>query len=89
MIEFNGKKYTSGNRWWGTAKEGIQRLIEKNRVIESGSTLRYKRYFDDWSLKEIDNLWIGFGGAFNARYVIETNPNIIQRCMITQLIRLM
>ena len=81
-IEFEGKKFNSGNRWWGTPKEGLENCIKKNRILDSGSTLRFKRYFSDYPVTEIDNLWIGFGGVTGARYVVETNPKIIQNCIL-------
>jgi adenine-specific DNA-methyltransferase len=81
-IKHNGKVFSSGKRWWGTTKEGIEQLFKKNRILESGETLRYKRYFDDYPVKEIDNLWLGYGGVVDAVYVVQTNPKIVQNCML-------
>lgn len=80
--EYNGVKYNSGARWWGTTKEGLDNVASSGRLINSGNTLRYKRYFSDFEVSEIDNLWLGFGGVMNADYVVQTNPEIIQRCML-------
>jgi adenine-specific DNA-methyltransferase len=80
--EYNGVKYNSGSRWWGTTKEGLDNVAASGRLINTGNTLRYKRYFTDFEVSEIDNLWLGFGGVMNADYVVQTNPEIIQRCML-------
>ncbi|MBD1209856.1 MAG: hypothetical protein H9535_15595 [Ignavibacteria bacterium] len=45
-IKFKGKIFTPKNRYWSTSVIGLQRLIEKNRIVDVGETLRYKRYFD-------------------------------------------
>jgi len=80
-IEFKGKKFNSGERWWGMPKEGILNLIKKDRILDSGLRLRFKRYFLDFPVTERDNLWIGYGGV-DAKYVVETNPKIIQNCIL-------
>jgi adenine-specific DNA-methyltransferase len=81
-VEFEGKTYTSGKRWWGTPKESLERLIKSNRIFSTGKKLRYLRYFLDFPYKHIDNLWDGFGGAANPSYVVQTNDKIIERCML-------
>jgi adenine-specific DNA-methyltransferase len=81
-FEFEGAVYTSGNRWWGTPKESLERLIPLRRLAPSGKTLRYVRYFDDFSFSKLTNLWQGFGGAADPIYVVQTNAEIIQRCML-------
>ncbi|MEW5920808.1 MAG: site-specific DNA-methyltransferase [Bacillota bacterium] len=81
-VEFDGELYDSGKRWWGTPKEGIIRLINKNRIFKSGTTIRYKRFLDDFPYSLMDNLWIGFGGQTKQIYVVQTNEFIIQRCLL-------
>lgn len=81
-IEMGGKSYSSGRRWWGTPKASLEKLIALNRVIPLGKTLGYVRYFEDFPLRRIGNLWQGFGGAVNPIYVVQTNSDIVQRCML-------
>jgi adenine-specific DNA-methyltransferase len=81
-VEHNGEVYDSGNRWWGTPKESLLKLIDFDRVLDSGKTLRYKRYFTDFPYSEIDNLWTGFGGEANQKYVVQTNTDIVERCLL-------
>lgn len=81
-IEFEGKEYDSGNRWWGTPKESLEELIRLKRVEVSGRTLRYVRYFDDFPYKVIPNLWLGFAGASDPSYVVQTNEDVVARCIL-------
>jgi len=81
-FEYKGKVYNSGNRWWGTTEEGLRNVGNINRLLNHGNTLRFKRYFDDFPLSEIDNLWIGFGGVTDKKYVVQTNPEILKRCLL-------
>jgi adenine-specific DNA-methyltransferase len=79
---FEGSVYNSGKRWWGTPKESLERLIPLRRLAPSGNTLRYVRYFDDFSFSKITNLWQGFGGASDPIYVVQTNSEIVRRCLL-------
>lgn len=81
-VSFEGVEYTSGNRWWGMPKPGLESLIAAGRVEVVGKTLRYVRYFDDFPFKVITNLWLGFAGAPDPAYVVQTNEDIIARCIV-------
>ncbi len=80
-IEFEGKSYNPGRRWWGMPKEAMEKLVESGRVALLGKSLRYIRYFDDFPLKGITNLWTGWGGAPNPLYVVQTNEEVVARCI--------
>jgi adenine-specific DNA-methyltransferase len=81
-IELNGIKYNSGNRWWGSPKDSILKLIKIGRVRPFGNTLRYLKFIDDFPLKPLNNLWEGLVGAKDIVYVVQTNQEIIQRCIL-------
>lgn len=81
-INLDGKIYNSGNRWWGSPKESILRLIRIGRVKPFGNTLRYMKYLDDFPFKPLSNLWDGIAGAKDPVYVVQTNEIIIQRCIL-------
>jgi adenine-specific DNA-methyltransferase len=81
-IEVDGKIYNSGRRWWGQPKEDIEKLIKLGRVKPMGNTLRFVKYLDDFPYKPIDNLWDGFQGANNPIYVVQTNDQIVKRCIL-------
>ncbi len=81
-IEVDGASYTARNRWWGTPKESLEKLVAEGRTIVVGKTLRYVRYYDDFRLRKIGNLWQGFAGASNPLYVVQTNTEIVERCLL-------
>ncbi len=81
-VEFKGRKYDSGSRWWGTTKEGIEKIISAGRIWATENSIRFVKYFDDFPYKTLSNLWEGFGGAANPIYVVQTNTEIIRRCML-------
>ena len=83
-VEFKGKIYTlsKGKHWKAKYPDGINRLIELNRVECSGKTLRYVRYFDDFSKQRIDNFWSSQLSEQNKIYVVQTSTKVIQRCIL-------
>ena len=84
--EFQGEVFQpSANRHWKTQKEGLDRAARADRLFKSTNSLRYKRYDRDFSVSEIHNTWTDtISGSFHEprRYVVETSPKILQRCML-------
>src|SRR5690606_20802155 len=39
-------------------------------------------YFDDFPYRSLTNLWAGLGGAANPTYVVQTNPEVVRRCIL-------
>jgi len=81
-LEWEGKAYTSGSRWWGNPTENVEKLLKIGRVRRFGDTLRYVRFDDDFSINRLSNLWDRIGGAPDPSYVVQTNTRIIERCML-------
>ena len=89
-IEFNGQTFLppKGRCWsFRSKKEGdeitpMERLREEKRLCASGKSLDGKRYLDDFAYKQLSNWWDGLGGASNPIYVVQTNPEIVQRCLL-------
>ena len=81
-VKYNGRTYNSGNRWWGTTPEGIQSVITANRVEATENSIRFITYFSDFPCRATTNLWSGFGGAANPVYVVQTNPEVVKRCLL-------
>ena len=61
---------------------GMIRNAIAGRLIDGGSAWDFKRYLDDFPFKEISNWWDGLGGASDQIYVVQTNPEIIKRCIL-------
>jgi adenine-specific DNA-methyltransferase len=85
-IVFEGNRYPCpANSHWKTTEEGIERLAIAGRLFRLGNSIRYKRYLADFPVLPINNMWtdVGVSGfADKKRYVVQTNPKVIERCML-------
>ena len=81
-VQVNGKIYRPGNRWWGVTPDGMERARKAQRLIANQNVLRYKRFFDDFAVQNLDNSWTDNGGASNPVYVVQTNTDIVKRCLL-------
>ena len=82
---FEERVYHPGpNRCWSTTVEGLQKLTAIRRLEAVGNTLGFVRFADDLPAQDIDNVWDDMaraGFAERKRYVVETVPKLIARCM--------
>jgi len=82
-IQFCGRTFLpTANRHWSTHAEGFRRLIAADRVTMSGATLGYVRFFDDFIAQNANNIWTDVGTTTEKRYVVETGPAVVQRCLL-------
>lgn len=81
-VEFNGQTYTSGRRWWGLPKASLLKVIAAGRTVTTPNEIRFIKYFQDFPFRSMSNLWDRLGGAANPLYVVQTNPTVIQRCLL-------
>lgn len=88
-FSFGGREYSpaAGSCWKTTVRNddgslpGMTRLALAGRIIAKG-TLYFKRYHNDFDQKPLQNWWDNLGGASNPIYVVQTNPEIIARCVL-------
>jgi adenine-specific DNA-methyltransferase len=81
-FELEGKIIKPRRYSWKTNKEGIQKLIEQKRVILVENNPQYVLYHGDFPVKPVHNLWSEFQGASDPIYVVQTNNEVIQRCLL-------
>lgn len=85
---FNGHKFESGERWWGTQKNSLDRVAKSHRLFVTGKKkLRFVRAEDDASGQGLTNDWSDIGGAVQSRsdpkiYVVQTGTAVVQRCIL-------
>ena len=82
-VFYRGKEYappSSGS--WITGIKGLERLNMANRLFVEGKTLTYQLQLSDYPLSKITNFWIDTVGAFKKVYVVQTNVNVVQRCIL-------
>ncbi len=82
---FQGKTYHPGpNRCWKTTKEGLDRLVELNRIEATNNSLYYVRFLDDFPVSEISNCWLDTSSSFmpDKIYAVQTSRKVIERCIL-------
>jgi adenine-specific DNA-methyltransferase len=86
LVTYQDKQYkpphTAGGRSWKTNEEGMKRLVEAERVLPAGDTLRFVAYYDDFPYKEIDHLWEKMASTSNKIYAVQTATETIQNCIL-------
>jgi adenine-specific DNA-methyltransferase len=82
-VDFQGRNYLpTANRHWSTHADGFRRLVQADRIAASASGLRYVRFFDDFVAQTQNNIWSDVGTATDKKYVVETGPKVIERCIL-------
>jgi adenine-specific DNA-methyltransferase len=84
-LDLEGQVYPVGKSGWKTNREGMARLIVAERVGAAGRTPSYIRFLDDFPVFPLNNAWedtVTAGYAADKSYVVQTNPKIIERCML-------
>ncbi len=84
-ISYEGRVVSPAKGGWKTNSLGASRLAKAKRLVFIGNTLRYRRRFEDFVAFPANNYWADFrtsGFADTKTYVVQTNPGIIQRCML-------
>ncbi len=82
LIDFEGERYRPTAGEWKTHAEGVARLINARRIDRAGATLRYVRYLADFPANVVTNTWSDLGGAMAPIYVVQTNIEMIKRCLL-------
>jgi adenine-specific DNA-methyltransferase len=84
-FEFDGQTYyPPANSHWKTTLDGMRRLAEKRRIEISGRSLAYVRFWDDFPVAPIANVWLDTGtGSFTEPkvYAVQTGTKVVLRCI--------
>lgn len=82
-FEYKGKNFrTSTGKSWTTTKEGIQKLIELDRIFVQGNTPFWIQYYDELSIIPLENIWDDTRGELQKTYVVQTTQEVIKRCLM-------
>jgi adenine-specific DNA-methyltransferase len=74
--------FPSGGNSWKIATARVPILDQANRALFSNNRVRFKRYAEDFAAIALSNLWNDLAGTPDKRYVVQTNPKVIERCML-------
>ncbi|MFN3474714.1 MAG: site-specific DNA-methyltransferase [Blastomonas sp.] len=85
-VEANGETFRpSMQNRWKTSEIGMQRLSYARRIEPRGSSLSYVRFFDDFPVAQINNIWrdVKFSSRSEDKsYVVQTAARVIERCIL-------
>lgn len=85
-IEFNEKSYKPDNNYhWKTGYDGLVNLRKRDRFIQVGNWLKYKRYATDFPFGHYNNIWTDTVPSTFAEkkiYAVQTYSRVIQRCLL-------
>jgi adenine-specific DNA-methyltransferase len=84
-VNFRGMPYKPPpGKSWFTNEPGMTQLIEQGRVepYEDGETLRYVFKLSDSPVSQLTNLWPDTSAPRDKQYVVQTNTQVVQRCML-------
>ena len=85
-IGFNGKTFNClANSHWKTTIDGMIRLEKAERIESSENSLRYLRFYDDFPVQPITNLWDDTnrpGYVDIKQYIVQTSGKVIERCLL-------
>jgi adenine-specific DNA-methyltransferase len=81
-FRFRGKTYLpkAGNHW-KTPPARLGKLAEHGRILVEGSTIRYKRYADDFDYVPINDRWESMQIGRARDYVVQTADSVVERCI--------
>ena len=84
-FHYNGREFGPGPGGWKTNLVGFTRLAKADRLMTRDKSISYVRFLEDFPVVPIADLWTDVRWGFDAslkRYVVETNPRVIQRCIL-------
>lgn len=85
-VDFQGGVFRPSEKVrWKTNEPGMARLRAAGRLSSSKTGLYYVRYMEDFSATFESDVWsdTGIAGfASDKRYVVETSPKVVQRCLL-------
>jgi adenine-specific DNA-methyltransferase len=89
-FEFQGRVFPIGDGqcWKHTVTSpdgntpGMKRLAMAGRLFPLKKDVRFIRYSPNPSIKQMSNWWDGLGGAPDQIYVVQTNVEIVKRCIL-------
>ncbi len=85
-VAVDGKRFSPSlqNRW-KTNELGMSHLVKARRVEPRGSSLSYVRFFEDFPVIPLNNIWkdVKFSSRAEEKiYVVQTSARMVERCLL-------
>jgi adenine-specific DNA-methyltransferase len=84
-FQYDGRTFTPSKGTFKSDLKGLMKLGTSGRLEPIGNTLRYVRFFDDFSVAPLANNWVDTtiaGFAADKLYVVQTSLKVIERCLL-------
>jgi len=81
-VEYNP---TKSSHWKPNFPNGLRRAVRSDRIYGTPKTLNYVRFFDDYPVSPLADVWMDTGHsgfAYDKLYVVQTSDKVIQRCVL-------
>ncbi len=79
---FEGRVYKHPKNGYATKYQGLERLVEKKRIQPEGNRLTFIMYAEENTSASLTAPWFDTVGADNKEYVVQTNTEVIKRCIL-------
>lgn len=80
---FQGETYASkAGSHWKTTVEGMEQLGRQGRIVQTGRSIQYMRYADDFEYVPIDDRWESMQVGRELDYVVQTASSVVERCLL-------
>ncbi len=85
-VAYDGKIYRPEPGYWKTDEQRMANLLKARRVEPTARKLAYVRYFDDFPVFAMNNVWTDLGGVQSRAdpkvYVVQTATSVVERCLL-------
>ena len=81
-VTLRGHNYPSGGNSWKIATKRVPILDVVDRLLFTDNRVRFKRFAEDFPAVALSNVWTDLAGAPEKRFVVQTNPKIVERCLL-------
>jgi len=86
-FEFEGREYnpTKNSHWKPNYPDGLRRIARSDRIYATKNTLNYVRFFDDYAVSPLKDVWLDTGHsgfAYDKLYVVQTGTAVVERCIL-------
>ena len=80
---FQGKRFDpTRGKCWVTTDDKMKRLNVSGRLFVEGAFPRYVSLHEDFNYRKMTNPWHDTAPAQDKRYTVETNTNVVARCIL-------
>ncbi len=82
-FDWEGESFPPPNKGsWVTNRDKLVRVGRAQRFLREGKSLGYRLNVNGWPYRKVTNLWVNLSVSFQKSYVVQTNEEVIQRCIL-------